>query len=46
MYNSGDKPGKGSYKCINCGTIVVIENDDDALPICPVCHHTIFEKVK
>ncbi|MFL0197492.1 hypothetical protein ACJDU8_18270 [Clostridium sp. WILCCON 0269] len=44
-YNTGDKPGKGSYKCTTCGEIIVLEKDTDFLPPCPRCRHMEFEKI-
>lgn len=44
MYQTGDKPGKGVYECTICGEIVVIDNDDQELPVCPVCGGTVYEK--
>ena len=35
MLKTGDIPGKGTYKCLKCGKIVTLENDTDALPVCP-----------
>ena len=45
MYNSGQKPSKGDYKCTTCGEIVNLKLDSDALPICPKCRRTTFEKL-
>ncbi|MDG5799010.1 hypothetical protein QA597_01380 [Marinilabiliaceae bacterium ANBcel2] len=45
MYTTGEKPGKGKYKCLKCGKIVTLENDSDSLPICPVCKHDKWEKL-
>ena len=44
MPKSGEKPGKGTYKCTVCGTHVMLDFDDDTLPICPKCHNTEFTK--
>ncbi len=44
MPATGEKPGKGDYKCTNCGYIVHLENDTDALPQCPRCGNKTFEK--
>lgn len=35
MHDIGEKPGKGTYRCIYCGNTVVLDNDDDRLPPCP-----------
>ena len=45
MYKTGEKPGKGTYKCTRCGEIVVLDNDTDVLPPCPKCHNTVFTKI-
>lgn len=45
MFSAGDKPGKGEYKCTNCGNIVELEADSDALPPCPRCGNKEFEKL-
>ncbi len=43
-YNTGEKPGKGQYRCTKCFKIIILENDTDALPACPRCHNTKFKK--
>lgn len=45
QYKTGDKPGKGSYRCLNCGYVVELENDGDTLPECPNCGHKVYEKI-
>ncbi len=45
MYNEGDTPGVGKYECTNCGHIVEIKSDDEALPICPTCGNDTYKKV-
>ncbi|WP_279611970.1 zinc ribbon-containing protein [Raoultibacter timonensis] len=45
VYKTGEKPGKGSYRCLNCGQVVELKSDDDQLPPCPNCHHEEFEKI-
>ena len=45
MYSSGQKPGKGDYKCSTCGEIVHLEKDTDTLPICPICRRTTYTKL-
>jgi DNA-directed RNA polymerase subunit RPC12/RpoP len=32
MYSTGEKPGKGYYKCTTCGEIVHLDQDSDTLP--------------
>ena len=45
IYVSGEKPGKGTYQCLECERTVVIDNDIDKLPVCPKCGRTFFKKV-
>ena len=45
MYTTGEKPGKGTYKCLYCGTEVVLDDNTDTLPPCPKCHTTTYYKV-
>jgi DNA-directed RNA polymerase subunit RPC12/RpoP len=45
MYSTGDKPGKGSYKCTACGEIVHLDQNTDTLPPCPKCHKTTYTKL-
>ena len=45
MYKTGEKPGKGTYECTECGTYVVLDANTDTLPPCPKCHNTTFNKV-
>ena len=39
-YKTGDKPGAGRYRCDNCGYVVRITSDAEALPACPNCGQT------
>lgn len=32
MYNVGEKPGKGTYKCTNCDWTVRLDDNSDRLP--------------
>jgi len=32
MYSVGEKPGKGTYKCVDCSWTVILDDDDDRLP--------------
>ena len=41
----GEKPGKGTYLCLNCAQKIIINDDSEALPICPKCSYTEFEKM-
>ena len=45
MPTTGEKPGKGTYKCLKCGQLVVLDDHTDTLPPCPSCHGTAFRKV-
>lgn len=45
MTTTGEKPGKGRYKCKNCGQIVVLDDATDTLPPCPKCAKTVFIKL-
>lgn len=45
MPKTGEKPGIGTYQCINCGTIVTLDDATDVLPPCPKCNETTFIKV-
>lgn len=45
MYSTGEKPGKGTYKCVACGQIVVLDDNTDTLPPCPSCEKTTYYKV-
>jgi DNA-directed RNA polymerase subunit RPC12/RpoP len=42
---TGEKPGKGSYKCKKCGQVVVLDDSNDTLPPCPKCNNTEFDKI-
>jgi len=42
---TGEKPGKGKYKCRKCGQVITLDNDDDTLPPCPSCDGTEWDKV-
>lgn len=45
MSTTGEKPGIGTYKCTNCGTIVRLDDSGDTLPPCPKCRNTEFVKI-
>ena len=32
MPTTGEKPGKGTYRCDTCGELVVLDDDTDTLP--------------
>jgi len=44
-YSTGEKPGKGTYVCKNCGQTVVLDDDTDTLPPCPSCDETEFDRL-
>ncbi len=46
QYNTGDKPGEGTYRCEHCGYVVRITSDMESLPACPNCGHHEFEKIE
>ncbi|MDR0660843.1 MAG: zinc ribbon-containing protein [Prevotellaceae bacterium] len=46
MYNSGDKPEKGTYQCANCGHKIELKSDSEELPKCPVCGNSKFKKAE
>lgn len=38
MYDIGEKPGKGTYRCTKCNTWTVrLDDDSDRLPPCGNC---------
>ncbi len=45
MPTTGEKPGKGQYKCKKCGKVITLDNEKDKLPSCPVCNHTEWDKL-
>lgn len=46
MFNTGEKPGKGQYRCQMCGKYITLNDNTDRLPPCPDCDFTIFKKVQ
>jgi len=44
-YITGNKPGKGTYKCNHCGTMVKLDKAEEALPPCPKCHNIEYTKI-
>ena len=36
-FKCGEEPGKGIYRCTNCGHIVRLDDNTDKLPPCPNC---------
>ena len=45
MPTTGEKPGKGTYRCKKCGTVVRLDDNTDTLPPCPKCSGTEFDKI-
>lgn len=45
MYTSGEKPGKGTYKCKKCGKEITLDDNMRELPLCPVCGHDKWDKI-
>ena len=43
-YNCGQKPGKGTYVCNNCGEDLVLDDTTDTLPPCAKCNNCKFDK--
>lgn len=43
QYKTGDRPGRGSYTCCNCGFCLKL-GADDKMPPCPNCNNTTFTK--
>jgi hypothetical protein len=48
-FRIGEKPGKGSYKCIYSNDKVDLKRDNDELPACPnvdclITHETRWKK--
>lgn len=43
-FRSGQKPGAGTYFCINCNQEIMLSNNNDALPPCPNCNGVEFKK--
>ena len=44
MPTTGEKPGKGIYKCLKCQERVRLDDATDTLPPCPKCHGTKYVK--
>lgn len=43
-YKCGEKPGKGTYICKNCGEDEHLDQDTDKLAPCAKCHECEFTK--
>lgn len=46
VYKTGDKPEKGVYICKKCFKRIVIDENNDTLPVCPRCGHEEFREKK
>lgn len=44
-YKCGEKPGKGTYICKNCGNDEHLDQDSDVLAPCAKCQKCEFTKV-
>lgn len=44
-YKTGEKPGKGTYRCTRDGQTVILDDNTDTLPPCPKCHNTTYTKI-
>ncbi|HIU99654.1 MAG TPA: hypothetical protein IAB14_00905 [Candidatus Stercoripulliclostridium merdipullorum] len=40
---TGEKPGRGTYSCLNCQTKVNLDAQDK-MPPCPKCNNSEFKK--
>ena len=40
MNKTGEKPGKGHYKCKGCGQVIRLVYNNDELPPCTNCKNT------
>ena len=45
MPKTGEKPGKGTYRCRACGQTVILDDTTDTLPPCPKCGEVWYDKV-
>lgn len=41
--NTGERPGKGTYTCTECGQTIHLDERDDKMPPCPKCNNTSFK---
>ena len=46
MFQTGDAPGIGTYRCTVCGLNQILENDTDALKPCSMCGDVTWAKLK
>jgi NAD-dependent SIR2 family protein deacetylase len=45
MYKTGEKPGKGHYRCTKCGEVIYLNDNTDTLPPCPKCDGVNWDKI-
>ncbi|HCT94200.1 MAG TPA: hypothetical protein DIC44_05230 [Rikenellaceae bacterium] len=45
MYKTGEKPGKGLYRCTTCGQVIRLDDQTDTLPPCPKCHGATWIRI-
>ena len=45
MAITGEKPGRGTYKCKVCGMTVTLDDVSDTLPTCPKCNNATFDRI-
>lgn len=45
MYKTGERPGKGVYRCFSCGQLIRLDDNSDVLPPCPRCNAVYYYKV-
>ena len=45
IYQSGQKPGQGTYMCRVCGYLITIETEEQTLPACPICDARVYKKL-
>lgn len=46
IYQSGQMPGEGVYRCTVCGRRVTLHEDDEPLPVCIQCGASTWMTVK
>ena len=44
-YKCGEKPGKGTYVCKNCGSKKELDDSTDTLAPCSKCNKCEFDKI-
>ena len=43
---TGERPGKGTYKCSNCGQKIMLDDNSNTLTPCTRCRGNKYEKVE